>query len=78
MYSQVNYVHGDLSRYNILWWNNKPWIIDMPQAYLVGPWADMKNAEMLLRRDIVNVLSYLRSKSSQLPIRFYKGGFHSL
>ncbi|MDF1540333.1 MAG: hypothetical protein P1Q69_15670 [Candidatus Thorarchaeota archaeon] len=60
MYSKVNYVHGDLSRYNILWWENKPWIIDMPQAYRVGPWADMKKAESLLRRDIVNVLSYFK------------------
>jgi serine/threonine-protein kinase RIO1 len=60
MYSKVNYVHGDLSRYNILWWKNRPWIIDMPQAYLVGPWADMKKAEKLLRRDIVNVLSYFK------------------
>ncbi len=60
MYSKVNYVHGDLSGYNILWWKNKPWIIDMPQAYLVGPWADMKKVESLLRRDIVNVLSYFK------------------
>ncbi|MHA1909603.1 MAG: RIO1 family regulatory kinase/ATPase domain-containing protein [Candidatus Thorarchaeota archaeon] len=60
MYTQVNYVHGDLSGYNILWWDNKPWIIDMPQAYRVGPWADMKHVVMLLRRDIVNVLSYFK------------------
>lgn len=25
-------VHGDLSAYNILWWDKKPWIIDFPQA----------------------------------------------
>jgi len=60
MYRDVHYVHGDLSRYNILWWQNKPWIIDVPQAYLVNPWTDMKKAESLLRRDIVNVLSYFK------------------
>lgn len=60
MYRDATYVHGDLSRYNILWWANKPWIIDVPQAYLVGAWADMKKAESLLRRDIVNVLSYFK------------------
>jgi len=60
MYRDVNYVHGDLSAYNILWWKNKPWIIDMPQAYHVGPWSDMKRVVMLLRRDIVNVLSYFK------------------
>ena len=60
MYRDVNFVHGDLSAYNILWWNNKPWFIDMPQAYHVGPWADMKHVEFLLRRDIANVLTYFK------------------
>jgi len=60
MYGTVNYVHGDLSSYNILWWKDKPWIIDMPQAYRVGPWADMHKVVSLLRRDIVNVLSYFK------------------
>ena len=60
MYRDVNYVHGDLSAYNILWWNERPWIIDMPQAYKVGPWADMKHAVFLLRRDIANVLTYFK------------------
>lgn len=60
MYRDVNYVHGDLSAYNILWWENCPWIIDMPQASKVGPWSDMKSIVSLLRRDIVNVLRYFK------------------
>ncbi|TFG33183.1 hypothetical protein EU527_08525 [Candidatus Thorarchaeota archaeon] len=60
MYRDVHYVHGDLSAYNILWWKDKPWFIDMPQAYNVGPWADMKTAVFLLRRDITNVLAYFK------------------
>ena len=60
MYRDVNYVHGDLSAYNILWCDEKPWIIDMPQAYKVGPWTDMKHTESLLRRDIANVLTYFK------------------
>jgi RIO kinase 1 len=60
MYRDVHHVHGDLSAYNILWWKGQPWIIDMPQAYLVNPWANMKHAENLLRRDIVNVLRYFK------------------
>ncbi|TFG32671.1 hypothetical protein EU527_09545 [Candidatus Thorarchaeota archaeon] len=60
MYRDVNYIHGDLSAYNILWWNEKPWIIDMPQAYRVGPWADMKTTTFLLRRDIMNILTYFK------------------
>jgi RIO kinase 1 len=60
MYRDVNYVHGDLSAYNILWWEGRAWIIDLPQAYQVGPWADMKQAVTLLRRDIVNLLRYFK------------------
>ncbi len=60
MYRDVNYVHGDLSAYNLLWWKNKPWFIDMPQACQVGPWADMKHVVFLLRRDIANVLTYFK------------------
>ncbi len=60
MYSKVHYVHGDLSGYNILWWDNKPWIIDVPQAVRIGAWTDMNAASSLLRRDIVNLLSYFK------------------
>jgi len=60
MYRDVHYVHGDLSAYNILWWEGRAWIIDLPQAYQVGPWADMKNVVNLLRRDIVNLLQYFK------------------
>jgi RIO kinase 1 len=60
MYRDVHYVHGDLSAYNILWWQGRAWIIDLPQAYQVGPWADMKQVVSLLRRDIANLLSYFK------------------
>jgi RIO kinase 1 len=60
MYRDVHYVHGDLSAYNILWWQGRAWIIDLPQAYQVGPWADMKQVVSLLRRDITNLLSYFK------------------
>jgi RIO kinase 1 len=60
MYRDVHYIHGDLSAYNILWWEGRAWIIDLPQAYQVGPWADMKRAVSLLRRDIVNLLQYFK------------------
>jgi RIO kinase 1 len=65
MYSKAHYVHGDLSRYNILWWQNRPWIIDVPQAYRVDAWADMKQVESLLYRDIRNVLSYFKKYGVQ-------------
>ena len=58
MYRDAHYVHGDLSRYNILWWQERPWIIDVPQAYKVGVHSDMNKAEAILKRDISNVLGY--------------------
>lgn len=48
-------VHADLSAYNILWWDDKPWIIDFPQA------ADIRhnpNWQELYERDLKNVRDY--------------------
>ncbi len=61
MYRDAHWVHGDLSGYNILWWQERPWIIDVPQAYRVNAWADMKHVTQLLRRDIRNVLMDFKS-----------------
>ena len=58
MYSKVHLTHGDLSAYNILWWKERPWIIDIPQGDKVNPWANMKKVELILKRDIRNVLDY--------------------
>ncbi|MFW9850302.1 MAG: RIO1 family regulatory kinase/ATPase [Candidatus Thorarchaeota archaeon] len=58
MYSKVHYTHGDLSAYNILWWQERPWIIDIPQGDQVNKWANMKKVELVLKRDIRNVLNY--------------------
>lgn len=49
-------VHGDLSAYNILWWNNKPWIIDFPQAVDI---RHNPNWKLLYERDVQNVQKYL-------------------
>jgi RIO kinase 1 len=51
-----NYIHGDLSAYNILYWQEKVTIIDFPQA------IDARfnpNALPLLTRDIENVCHYV-------------------
>jgi RIO kinase 1 len=45
-------VHGDLSPYNILYWEGAPWLIDFPQA--VDPRFN-PNAYALLQRDVANV-----------------------
>lgn len=47
-----NLIHGDLSGYNVLWWQNRPRLIDLPQA------LDLRqehNPFDLLHRDIANL-----------------------
>jgi len=50
-----NLVHGDLSPYNILVWDDRPWIIDMPQAVDV---RFNRNAFELLRRDLASIWGF--------------------
>jgi RIO kinase 1 len=50
-----NYIHGDLSGFNILYWEGQIKIIDFPQT--VDPRFNV-NAFSLLERDINNVCRY--------------------
>ena len=47
-----NLIHADLSPFNILWWDGRITIIDLPQA--VDPRSN-PNASALLARDVANV-----------------------
>lgn len=49
-------VHGDLSAFNILNYNNKPYLIDFSQATL----TKSSNAKELLERDIKNVAQFFK------------------
>jgi RIO kinase 1 len=51
-----NYIHGDLSAYNVLYWQDQAKTIDFPQA--VDPRFN-PNAFSLLTRDIENICHYL-------------------
>jgi RIO kinase 1 len=51
------YIHGDLSAYNILYWQGAIAIIDFPQ---VSSLAGNSNAHMILQRDITRVCDYFR------------------
>lgn len=56
MFLDNGVVHSDLSEYNILWWNDQPWIIDFPQA------IDTRrnpNWKKFYDRDLRNVRDYL-------------------
>ena len=50
-------VHGDLSPYNLLWWQGRLWMIDLPQAVDI---ALNLNAVDLLLRDLNNVASWFQ------------------
>ena len=50
-----NRIHGDLSAYNILYWQGNITLIDFPQ---VTNSESNPHAEMLLRRDIERVCQY--------------------
>jgi RIO kinase 1 len=52
-------VHADLSVYNLLWWDDTLWIIDLPQAVDIG--ANSEAFDFLLR-DLENVGQWLSAK----------------
>ena len=54
----LNLIHGDLSGYNVLWWQGKPRLIDLPQAM---DFRTLGNAFELLHRDIANLARTFQS-----------------
>jgi RIO kinase 1 len=54
LYQKAELVHADLSEYNIMLLNEKPYIIDMGQSVLI----DHPNATMYLDRDVKNILRF--------------------
>ncbi len=53
---QAGLIHGDLSAFNILNYNEKPVLIDFSQATMVKT----PNSDELLRRDIKNILQFFK------------------
>jgi RIO kinase 1 len=49
-------VHADLSAFNILWFRQKPYLIDVGQAVLL----DHPSSSEFLKRDIHNILHYFK------------------
>ena len=56
LYSKAELVHADLSEYNIMLFEDRPWFIDMGQSVLI----DHPMAMSYLERDIRNVLRFFR------------------
>jgi len=55
-------VHGDLSEYNILVHDSKPYIIDVGQAVSI----DHHNWKELLERDLININNFFSSKGIEV------------
>ncbi len=56
---EAGVVHADLSVFNLLWWEDVLWIIDVPQAVDIGT---NSQAMEFLHRDIGNVGEWFRGK----------------
>ncbi|EKE42086.1 hypothetical protein ENUP19_0273G0013 [Entamoeba nuttalli] len=63
LYHDCNMVHADLSEYNLLWWKNKVYVIDVGQSIELSH----PQANDFLRMDCVNISTY-----------FNKIGIHTL
>jgi RIO kinase 1 len=56
MYSKAGFVHADLSAYNILIFQGKPYVIDVGQGVIL----DHPESIEFLKRDIYNILKYFK------------------
>jgi len=51
----AGYAHGDLSAYNLLWWDDRLWFIDFPQAVDIA--ANPTGLDFL-HRDVTNICGW--------------------
>lgn len=61
LFLQAGVIHSDLSAYNVLWWQEKPYIIDFPQAIDI---RHSPNVAKLLKRDVDNIITYFKNYPS--------------
>lgn len=55
--------HGDLSAYNLLWWEDRLWFIDFPQSIDIA--ANLQGLDFL-HRDVVNVCTWFRRRGLEV------------
>ena len=63
LYMRAELVHGDLSEYNVMIWNDEPVLFDLSQAVTL----DHPMAEYFLRRDVGNILRYFSKLGLPVP-----------
>ena len=59
---EAQLVHGDLSEYNILVYNNSPVIIDIGQAMTIKNESDFEEFFDLYKRDISNIIEHFNKR----------------
>ena len=57
------YAHGDLSAYNLLWWEERLWFIDFPQAVDIA--ANPLGLEHL-HRDVLNICGWFTKRGLEV------------
>ncbi len=60
----AGFVHADLSAFNLLWWDEKLWFIDFPQAVDV---TTNPHAFEYLHRDVANVGNWFARHGEAIP-----------
>jgi len=62
---KADLVHGDLSEYNLLFWNGKTYVIDVGQAVTL----EHRQAEEWLDRDIANIVRYFKRQGCDVDVK---------
>lgn len=57
--TETGWAHGDLSAYNLLWWEGALWFIDLPQAVDIA--ANPMGLDFL-HRDVTNICEWFRRR----------------
>ena len=58
-FARAGFAHGDLSAYNMLWWDDRLWFIDFPQAVDI---AENPSGLDFLHRDVLNVCDWFKRR----------------
>lgn len=59
----AGWVHGDLSAFNLLWWHDELWFIDLPQAMEIAANPQGLN---FLHRDVLNVCAWFSQRGLEV------------